>query len=276
MKTLKTLLVGLGLTLSLGLCAQEVKDLNWNWTDLKNGIKTAYFEGQLWGEPRYVAIIKYDPARYSTDVLDAEGENCGATDVLAKRVDAKGAINAGYFNMRKLTPVTDFAIDGKVYGRTTPGEEFRVDGMVVIKDKKGHKISIEKRDTTTLDRTIARSHAVLSCGPLLLKNNVVIPGPDEGGFATGTHNRSVIGKDADGNIWLIAVDGRFKGTCTGMSIADLTKLCQGLGLVDALNLDGGGSTQLWEKNQGTLNHPSDNRRWDREGGRKVPNIIFFK
>lgn len=261
--------------LPLALNAQSVKE-SLEWTDLKNGIQTAYFQGELWGEPRYIAIVKYNPKKYSTQVLDAQRDQCGPTDVLAKRIGAKGAVNAGYFNMRELTPVTDVSIDGKVLGRRSKGEAFRTDGMVVIKDRKGHKVSIERREDTTIDAVMAKSHAVISAGPLLLKDGVNQPKPDEGGFATGTHNRSVIGIDYEGNIWYMAVDGRFPGICTGMSIADLTKLCRELGLRDALNLDGGGSTTVWTSVQGTLNHPSDNRRFDREGLRKVPNIIYFK
>ena len=275
MKALKNLVIFAAMLLPLTLSAQDIKE-NLKWTDLKNGIQTAYFQGELWGEPRYVAIVKYNPKRYSTQVLDAQRDQSASTDVLAARVGAKGAVNAGYFNMRELTPVTDISLDGKVLGRTTPGETFRVNGMVVIKDKKGHKISIEHREDATIDAIMEKSHAVISAGPLLLKDGVNQPGEDKGGFATGTHNRSVIGIDYEGNVWYIAVDGRFKDVCTGMSISDLTRLCRELGLKDALNLDGGGSTQVWTSVQGTLNHPSDNRRFDREGGRTVPNIIYFK
>ena len=275
MKALKTLALSLAMLLPLALSAQSVKD-NLQWTDLKNGIQTAYYQGDLWGAPRYIAIVRYNPKSYSTQVFDAQRGESGPTDVLAQRAGAKGAVNAGYFNMRELTPVTDVSIDGKVLGRRTEGEVFRTDGMVVIKDKKGHKVSIERREDATIDQVMAKSHAVISAGPLLLKDGVNQPKPDEGGFATGTHNRSVIGIDYEGNIWYMAVDGRFPGICTGMSIADLTRLCKELGLRDALNLDGGGSTTVWTSVQGTLNHPSDNRRFDREGLRKVPNIIYFK
>lgn len=275
MKLLKRLVLSLAMFLPLALGAQNVNE-GLHWTDLLNGIQTAYYQGELWGAQRYIAIVRYNPKAYSTQVLDAQRDQCGATDVLAERISAKGAINAGYFNMRELTPVTDLSIDGQVLGRTTPGENFRVNGMVVIKDKKGHKVRIEARDEATIDEVMAKSHAVISAGPLLLKDGVSQPKEDEGGFATGTHNRSVIGIDYEGNVWYIAVDGRRKDYCTGMSISDLTKFCKELGLKDALNLDGGGSTQVWTSVQGTLNHPSDNGRFDREGGRKVPNIIYFK
>ena len=50
----------------------------------------------------------------------------------------------------------------------------------------------------------------------------------------------------------------------------MAQLAKYLGLVDAINLDGGGSSTLWVKGKGVINTPS--------GGsvRKVPNIIIAK
>ena len=44
----------------------------------------------------------------------------------------------------------------------------------------------------------------------------------------------------------------------------------------ALNLDGGGSSTLWTAQEGVLNHPYDNRRFDHEGERGVPNCIVVR
>ena len=75
----------------------------------------------------------------------------------------------------------------------------------------------------------------------------------------------------------ITVDGRRKGNATGVSIAELTHLIRILGGHDALNLDGGGSTTLWLEGapeNGVLNSPSDNGKFDHQGERKIPNIIY--
>jgi exopolysaccharide biosynthesis protein len=51
-----------------------------------------------------------------------------------------------------------------------------------------------------------------------------------------------------------------------------------LGCVDALNLDGGGSTTLYLKNgkeNEILNHPSDNKTFDHLGLRKIANAILL-
>jgi hypothetical protein len=69
------------------------------------------------------------------------------------------------------------------------------------------------------------------------------------------HPRSLIGMDGTGFLYLAAVDGRSEDS-GGMSLPELQAYAQSLGLRDALNLDGGGSTTLVV--QGTLvNRPSD-------------------
>ena len=48
---------------------------------------------------------------------------------------------------------------------------------------------------------------------------------------------------------------------------------------DAINLDGGGSTTLWitnYKDNGVVNFPTDNKKWDHEGERKVANVVLLK
>ena len=75
-------------------------------------------------------------------------------------------------------------------------------------------------------------------------------------FAADRHPRSVVGVAADGAIWLIAVDGRQPSHSVGMSFTELQRLCAALGLRDALNLDGGGSTTLVVQGR-IVNRPSD-------------------
>ena len=61
-----------------------------------------------------------------------------------------------------------------------------------------------------------------------------------------------------------------------MTIAELTRLARELGLTDALNLDGGGSSTLWTLPAGVINHPSDNGVFDALGQRIIPNAIVVK
>jgi exopolysaccharide biosynthesis protein len=78
---------------------------------------------------------------------------------------------------------------------------------------------------------------------------------------------------------LISVDGRSPKQAEGINILELTHLLKVLGVEYALNLDGGGSTTLWSKDapeNGVLNMPSDNKKFDHFGERKISNLIIIK
>ena len=63
-------------------------------------------------------------------------------------------------------------------------------------------------------------------------------------FAASRHPRSVVGFSRDSaTLFLVAVDGR-QATSVGMSLGELAQAMIGIGVSDALNLDGGGSTAL--------------------------------
>nr|MBA2671445.1 phosphodiester glycosidase family protein [Gemmatimonadota bacterium] len=75
-------------------------------------------------------------------------------------------------------------------------------------------------------------------------------------FATGRHPRTAVGIRADGTIVLVVVDGRREGYSVGMTLEETAELMRELGAMDALNLDGGGSTTLVTA-AGIINRPSD-------------------
>jgi len=69
--------------------------------------------------------------------------------------------------------------------------------------------------------------------------------------------RTAIGYTADGTILLVTVDGRRPGWSVGMTMAGLAHEMISLGAVNAVNLDGGGSTTMWVAGRGLVNRPSD-------------------
>jgi hypothetical protein len=76
------------------------------------------------------------------------------------------------------------------------------------------------------------------------------------GFAETRHPRTMIGVDQSGSVWLVTVDGRQPQLSLGMTLPELRELARRLGLIHALNLDGGGSTTMWV-NGAVVNSPSD-------------------
>jgi exopolysaccharide biosynthesis protein len=64
-------------------------------------------------------------------------------------------------------------------------------------------------------------------------------------FKSPRHPRTAVGVDsARKKVWLIVADGRQEGVSEGATLDELKETLQELGAVDALNLDGGGSSVL--------------------------------
>ena len=251
-----------------------VVSADWNWNDLGKGMMSGSAQLPMFGGIQSISIVKYPARKHSSSVLHSPAGDAASTDVLAKDNDALAAINGSYFNMRELTPTTYLSVNGQQLGSTDPSELFRIDGLLILNGRAGRKVSIAECDTLKLDKLSKRNRTILAAGPLLITDGRDRTVTDQSGFTTNRHNRSIIGLDGKGNVYLIVVDGRYQGEADGMTIAEVIALCRYLGLEDALNLDGGGSSQIWTREEGTLNYPSDNERWDHDGGRTIPNCIL--
>jgi exopolysaccharide biosynthesis protein len=70
-------------------------------------------------------------------------------------------------------------------------------------------------------------------------------------------------------VWLVTVDGRQPQLSAGMTLIELRTLAHSLGLSNALNLDGGGSTTMWAGGR-VVNSPSD-----AAGPRKVSDALLI-
>ncbi|MGB3438482.1 MAG: phosphodiester glycosidase family protein [Actinophytocola sp.] len=75
------------------------------------------------------------------------------------------------------------------------------------------------------------------------------------GWVQKRNPRTIAGVDGRGRILLATIDGR-STTSLGLSIAESAAVAQALGMRDAINLDGGGSTTMVTNNQ-VINKPSD-------------------
>jgi hypothetical protein len=91
--------------------------------------------------------------------------------------------------------------------------------------------------------------------PLLVRRGRIAVPNDRSAFATARHPRTIVGRTRDGSLLLVTVDGRQRHRA-GMTIREAARLMVHLGAVEAMNLDGGGSTTFVTR--GTVrNSPSD-------------------
>lgn len=223
-----------------------------------------------------VSVVAYPARNFTTEIIQLDGK-ASPTSELGKAAGADAALNGSYFNMKTLAPVTFVLIDKQILGRTTPGETMRTNGVIALRDKRrpqnGHS---PLRHDPILPASPAVTARRWPPGPMLVRDGRSVEYDSEDSFYARRHPRTLIGKRADGTVVMAVIDGRFKGEADGATIAETAYIARQLGLVDALNLDGGGSSTLWTAQEGILNHPYDNKRFDHEGERGVPNCIVIR
>ena len=112
-------------------------------------------------------------------------------------------------------------------------------------------------------------------GPVLVQDaQVKISNNEEKKFAgkaiADKHPRTAIGYTKDGTMIILAIQGRMKGLAEGATLPQMAKIMVDLGCVEAMNLDGGGSSCLLINGKETIK-PSDPT-----GQRPVPAVLVIK
>ena len=91
--------------------------------------------------------------------------------------------------------------------------------------------------------------------PVLVEEGTPVYLSARDGFTRSRHPRTIAGRTADGTILLVTVDGRQPCCSIGMTLPEAADLMIALGAVEAVNLDGGGSTTFVAHGV-MVNHPS--------------------
>ncbi len=87
---------------------------------------------------------------------------------------------------------------------------------------------------------------IISGGPYLVKDNEIFVDmtAQKLGSIGGRNPRTAIGYTKDNNLILLTADGR-EGSSIGLTLMELARLMKEFGCVNAMNLDGGGSTVMY-------------------------------
>jgi exopolysaccharide biosynthesis protein len=238
-----------------------------------------HFKGTLFNSNQNINIIKYSLNDTTLQIGFASAEKkLVETPKIAQKVDALVAINGSFFDMRKGGAVDLIKIDGKI-----------LDTTLLPKGKRSEHqhaaITIHKGQL----RIVQGNAQDLKWDEHLIDDNIMVTGPllllagdtislKQTPFALNRHPRSCIGINAKNELILMTIDGR-NVEAQGVSLPELRQILLWLGCRDAINLDGGGSTTLYVRDQlfdGVVNMPADNQRFDHEGVRKVSNILYLK
>jgi exopolysaccharide biosynthesis protein len=138
------------------------------------------------------------------------------------------------------------------------------------------KLKVGDQLTFTVSANAGWQTAVSACGAgdLLVVNGVAQTSfPFSATSAAKRTARTAIGVKSDGSILLYTVDGDQETYSDGLTLSELAQRMVELGCVNAINLDGGGSTTMAatiQRSYATINKPSDNG-----SQRKVANGIYL-
>jgi len=257
-------------------------DMNWQPAgslneDLPDGIRV--YEGSNPDLPLkawYIRVDEIDPRITTRVVVSGDSDRKESVSSFASRLDAPVVVNGGYFRMgaRPAQHVGLLYIDGEVYhpamesvlrdsiryytARAALGftSEGRVDVAWVssrsdsLLEWDSPPVNVEGSPSPPLDYRKAHVWSVrdgLAAGPVLVfEGRIRVTVNEEVFFGSSipqVHPRTAAGYTRAGELILLVVDGR-QPASRGVDLEELATLMRDLGCVEAVNLDGGGSSTL--------------------------------
>ena len=185
------------------------------------------------------------------------------TSNMAKENNAVLAINGDYYGARQAGYVIR---NGNLY-RNTSGDR---DALVITKT--GEFEFVSENETSAEELLQSGAYQVLSFGPVLLADGEISVGEnDEVGMAMASNPRTAIGYLGNNHYAFVVSDGRTSESA-GLSLYELATFMKELGVVDAYNLDGGGSSTMVFKGE-IINNPTTNGHSNQE--RSVSDIVYI-
>lgn len=288
----RLLLLAFAVATAFGATAQNDSltfvNAQWNVKKVGKGItlKEYHFTGdeKIFDSNQYVSIVEIDAKKAKGRF--ALASNLGyitPTSKFAKDSNAVVAMNGSFYNMKKpynsvcyfkKHGVEEFVFNEKMAQRDNGAVAISAKGKLAVyaaDPAQPGNIAPAQTWPAALDAV-----SVVSSGPVLLVDGKDAR-LDENSFNRNRHPRSAVGTKGK-KVYLVTVDGRNAENAQGVSLWEFTKIMRWIGAEDALNMDGGGSTTLYvegENGNGIVNHPSDNKKFDREGERHVVNSLLF-
>ncbi|MBK1438884.1 phosphodiester glycosidase family protein [Parapedobacter sp. ISTM3] len=284
-----------------GAATAVLKDtVGWATTLLDDGLVRMNYEGYYapYSSNQNVNVLSVDLKRYALAFEDIRPSD--SLSAVADEVDgAVAGINGTYYEIARneagdSVSSSFFKTAGVVKSRVTVPEDHRLywkhEGAFFY-DNATDKWGIVYGDADSYEKMPYAN--VLSGAPVLIHREK----PVGAAFAKARempldsldyedpdrhqgvrHPRTALAITTKGQLLLITVDGRREETA-GMSAKELTQfITRYFEVTDALNIDGGGSTTLWVRGatppNGVVNYPTDNKRYDHFGQRKIRNAIL--
>lgn len=217
-------------------------------------VKGAGFAGYL--------ITVLDPTRVFVGMPDSYGGVGLTLEEMVNKYDALGGINAGGFKDEGGTglggqPEGLTIVDGVCYG------EGKGDSTFAGFDDKG---VMHVGFYTSWSAEVNNIKNGVSFGPLLIVNGEPV---SPASLPSGINPRTAIGQRADGAVLMLVIDGR-QAHSIGATYQDCVDILLSRGAVNAINMDGGSSSNMY------FNGQYVNRNSSTSGARPLPTAFLFK
>ena len=249
-----------------GVRTQKIEDYN----DIRKLISTAKARGLQFRilpsmsnrdtniVPKFWTMLMIDPSYWKILPLISKNSTKDLLKLseLSRQYGARASINAGFF------------------ATTTPGHGYpigalKINGSMINEGYDGRGCLGWNKDDEAVFKVIYSSEElaqwydmenIIQAGPLLLDDGFAstIPEDFNNTLTSVRHPRSAVGLSASGDWVFLVVDGRNGMHASGATINELTDILRAHGVMYALNLDGGGSTEMIINGK-IYNSPSDGR-----------------
>ena len=167
-------------------------------------------------------------------------------------------INGSFFTFVKHTLDTnDVSLvisDGHVVSPLDPHRAW------VLNITPDNRVQIRKVTASEVGKPNSQLHDTIAGSDLLVEQGKVVA-PTGSKFDDSHPPRTAVAVTRQGRLLLMTVDGRQPGFSEGMSLQEVARFLVAHGAVDALNLDGGGSTTMAiaDPRPRIINFPSDHK-----------------
>ena len=214
----------------------------------------------------YVADITVSDVSYLKTALASNTYGRNITDTtsdIASENNAILAINGDYYGARQSGYVIR---NGSLY-RNSSGNR---DALAIMKNGEFEFVTEGETSAETLLENGALQ--VFSFGPVLLEDgSISVTENEEVGMAMASNPRTAIGYLGKNHYVFVVSDGRTSESA-GLSLYELASFMKSLGVSDAYNLDGGGSSTMVFKGE-VINTPTTNGHSSEE--RAVSDILYI-
>ena len=221
------------------------------------------------GTTIYVADIYLEEGQTIQSALadNTYGKNItDTTSNIAESTGATIAINGDYYGARN----SGYVIRNGELLRSTKASDTQED-MVLWTD--GSMSIITEGEYTAQELVDKGALQVLSFGPgLIIDGEISVSSSDEVGQAMASNPRTAVGYIDENHYVLVVADGRTTES-QGLSLLQLATFMETLGVEQAYNLDGGGSSTMYFNGE-VVNNPTTNGSTISE--RKVSDILYVK